>query len=728
MRFTVVLAMKLFVAIMLFELPVLLPAEVLPNPKATIQSESGRNAPATSRYYHGDRDGALAMLAQISTEHPADIDAALNYARLLREAGQFDTAILTYQNVLEQLRRTGADDDGEVASVSSASVAELQQRLTYEMGRTLVLAGRFEQAVNLLQTALANETTQLISDSVENRNPAVQNDKYFWYGTALRELGRYQEAKQVLEQLVAWVTYHPQAQLQLASARLELGEYEGAVRAYERALSQDANLTSALLPLARSYLALDRRDTAYRLLQRAELSLPWNEEVGDALVALEREFPELTETREAELAERTATTRAPRVTTLSTERSAIPSVRIGLAENVATLQARSAGAWILEEIRDGKPVSALRGDAEELFTVNAHGADKLEILNENGDILVRTSATIRIRYHEPERSTVLFDIEFGHGQFSSGREDRFYRGEIEFFRGGEGMTVVNTVNMEEYLYSVVPSEMPAHWPVAALEAQAVAARSYTTAGMRGRYRERGFDLLSSVASHYYRGIAGEHPRTTAAVDATRGQVLRANGAVLSAVYSANTAGYTESSASVWGSTTALVGVSDKMLPERTEPEPPEQLMRWLESTPPSYSNVEGLSSRSAYRWSVWVHKDDILNRNRNTGLGTVTAVTPLARGTSGRVESVLITGTDGAEVVRRDAIRSRLGGLRSNLFMVEPKLGEDGQPEYFVFTGAGWGHGVGMCQTGAAGMASDGYTAQEILEHYYPRAEQTLSY
>jgi len=165
-----------------------------------------------------------------------------------------------------------------------------------------------------------------------------------------------------------------------------------------------------------------------------------------------------------------------------------------------------------------------------------------------------------------------------------------------------------------------------------------------------------------------------------------------------------------------------------MLPERTQPEAPEQLMRWLESSPASYSNIEGLYSRSAYRWSIWVHKDDILNRNSNAGLGTVTAVTPLARGTSGRVEAVLITGTDGAAVVRRDAIRRALGGLRSNLFMVEPKLGADGLPEYFIFTGAGWGHGVGMCQTGAAGMASDGHTAQDILHHYYPKAELTQNY
>ncbi|TVR91196.1 MAG: SpoIID/LytB domain-containing protein [Spirochaetaceae bacterium] len=714
--------LKYCVGLLLFSLPVLLPGLEGGHQDLSIERDSGRNAPATARYYHGDRDGALAQLARMSEEYPSDIDAVLNYARLLREAGRFEESIKRYEELLERILVQTLDAPAE------HSHAELQQRIGYEMGRALVLAGRFEEAVDHFQTTLADGIAQMIPQPDERLNRSVRNEKYFWYGTALRELGRHNEAKEVLGLLVASVGHHPQALLQLAGARLELADYEGAVQAYERALRQDANLTSALLPLARSYLALERRDTAYRLLQRAELSLPWNEDVRAKLSSLEDSYPELTETREAELAERTTTTRAPRITTLSSDREAIPTVRIGLAENVAALQARSGGAWILEEIRDGRAISAIRGNSEDLFTIQTYNENRLEVLNENDELLVRTSETLRIRYHEPERSTVLFDIEFGHGQFSSGREDRSYRGEIEFFRRGEGMTVVNTVNMEEYLYSVVPSEMPSHWPEAALQAQAIAARSYTIAGMNGRYRARGFDLLSSVASHYYRGISGEHPRTTAAVNATRGQVLRANGAVLNAVYSANTAGYTESSSSVWGSSTALIGVSDKMLPERTEPEAPEQLMRWLESTPPSYSNIEGLYSRSAYRWSIWVHKDDILNRNRNAGLGAVTAVTPLARGTSGRVEAVLITGTDGAEVVRRDAIRSRLGGLRSNLFMVEPKLGPDGQPEYFIFTGAGWGHGVGMCQTGAAGMASDGYKAEDILGHYYPRAELRLSY
>jgi stage II sporulation protein D len=84
---------------------------------------------------------------------------------------------------------------------------------------------------------------------------------------------------------------------------------------------------------------------------------------------------------------------------------------------------------------------------------------------------------------------------------------------------------------------------------------------------------------------------------------------------------------------------------------------------------------------------------------------------------------VRVHGTAGSVVVRGDAIRGSLGSLRSNLFTVEPKLGGDGLPAWFIFVGAGWGHGVGLDQSGAAGMAAEGLEASAILAHYYGGVE-----
>jgi SpoIID/LytB domain protein len=109
-------------------------------------------------------------------------------------------------------------------------------------------------------------------------------------------------------------------------------------------------------------------------------------------------------------------------------------------------------------------------------------------------------------------------------------------------------------------------------------------------------------------------------------------------------------------------------------------------------------------------------------------LGTITSIAIAGRSPSGVVSKVLIKGTAGEYMLSSDAIRSKLGGLRSNMFIIEPKLDSDGQPESFIFYGGGWGHGVGLCQSGAAGMAAGGYKSAEILSHYYPGTELTVLY
>jgi SpoIID/LytB domain protein len=100
----------------------------------------------------------------------------------------------------------------------------------------------------------------------------------------------------------------------------------------------------------------------------------------------------------------------------------------------------------------------------------------------------------------------------------------------------------------------------------------------------------------------------------------------------------------------------------------------------------------------------------------------------MERGISGRVKRVMIKGTAGSYILNRESIPYRLGGLRSTLFVVQPKLGRDGLPESFIFSGGGWGHGVGMSQSGAAGMALDGAAASEILSYYYPGTELVNQY
>ncbi|NLG36304.1 MAG: hypothetical protein GX548_13225, partial [Lentisphaerae bacterium] len=181
----------------------------------------------------------------------------------------------------------------------------------------------------------------------------------------------------------------------------------------------------------------------------------------------------------------------------------------------------------------------------------------------------------------------------------------------------------------------------------------------------------------------------------------------------------------EDSRIVWGADADMQAVPDKLVPPRDAFLPIDDLHLWITDTPSSYSAVDRLHTPVAYRWEKWVPASEIAGRvAADADVGRILKIVTRGRGISGRVNEVEIAGTAGSTRIKGDRIRSRLGGLRSSLFVVRPKMGPDGFPEYFIFHGAGWGHGVGLDQSGAAGMARAGYTAEEILRHYYPKAER----
>lgn len=548
-----------------------------------------------------------------------------------------------------------------------------------------------------------------------------------WSGVSALDEGRLEDAERMLAAAIASspAGHLPYAHYFRGRIAMARGDSGTAVEFFERALRQDPAITEAFLPMGRAMWELGRYAQARDRLRRARISRPWDSRITEQLRAWEAERPVSRENADRRAAQRRAAATPPRVQPPPSGDQQAPTVRVGLAEQLQSIWLKTGGpARVI--VGDPSPPDAEFDavavlDRPETIQIRLIAGD-IAVDTEGGASIYRGPGLVRFVYEDPTHTSMIFDLTFGSGQFRSGQEDRSYRGSIEFLRMNGRLTVVNEIRVDEYLYSVVPSEMPASWPRAALEAQAIAARSYTLYP-RNRFTDRGFDLLSSVSSAYYPGVSNEHPRTTAAVDATQGLVLRDGARPLDAVYSANSAGYGEAAGSVWGWPNSLVATSDPLVPELNEPRSPAELWAWLSSRPDSYAARQPFSSMSAYRWIRVVPRVAIEARLAAAGIevGLVKGLTARARGITGRVESVTVTGSAGSTEVRRDLIRSRLGGLRSNLFMVAPyPLGSD-QPEAFVFLGAGWGHGVGMCQTGAAGMAADGYRAEEILEVYYPR-------
>ena len=315
-----------------------------------------------------------------------------------------------------------------------------------------------------------------------------------------------------------------------------------------------------------------------------------------------------------------------------------------------------------------------------------------------------------------------------------------YRGTVEFARlGGAGLTAINILPLEEYLFSVVPSEMPSTWHMEALKAQAVAARTYALDIITRGSSHTGFDLCDRTCCQVYRGAERERERTTSAVLATSGMAAFFNGQLIEAVYFASSGGFTENSENVWGAAKPyLVSVAD---PHEFEP------VIW---------------SRS-FTLNEITH---LLTLNGHGFVGTATSVSIGNVFPSGRVENLIIQGTSGQVILERENIRtffsqSTEGSLKSRNFVIsggaagshtvnEISITDGWQTlttqasglyiidahghtrrisaesnvnsaagDTIVMTGRGFGHGVGMSQRGAEGMARRGYTFREILTHFY---------
>lgn len=637
----------------------------------------------TDLYYRGRFTEALTKLGQIVEKEPDNDLARLNLARLLKESGN-QTKALTH---LEKLAKK------DPSNLRYRSV----------LVETAYLAGKPGLA---LEYYYPDET-----------DPQI----LYWSGLALADLGKADLARGALTESIKLRPYNPMAYYALGLLEQKMDNIKDAFARFQQALSQEPNLARSYFPLAQKYIGAKKHKTSYNLLMKAGSTEPWKFPVHhDFIASLEVTGDTSSMAEEVKLPEMLP----PMVVSISENRDTIPEIRIGLASKISRLRIKTGGNYILST-GGGR---SLTGTANEglLFVRTSKG---IEVHDEKGKSLLRSWQPFSLSYEEPGGTSMIYDAKFRNGRTWSKGKPRIYRGVIEILPKSTGLTIVNRINMEEYLYGVVPSEIPASWPKAALEAQAIAARTYALANL-GRYRIQGFDLLATPASQVYNGVTQEADSVIEAVNSTRGQILTFNGRPAGTFYYDNSGGYSESGAFVWGTDRPyLQALPEKPLAVRDQPLTPDQLADWLTDQPDCVSFREGYYVRSAYRWTLWVTREQLESRLRpKAKIGRIKAIIPMERGISGRVKRVMVRGTAGSYIINRESIPYLLGGLRSTLFVVQPKLGKDGLPESFIFNGGGWGHGVGMSQSGAAGMALDGATASEILAYYYPGTELTCKY
>lgn len=270
---------------------------------------------------------------------------------------------------------------------------------------------------------------------------------------------------------------------------------------------------------------------------------------------------------------------------------------------------------------------------------------------------------------------------------------KMYRGSLEVKWGAPGLMVVNTLDLEEYLYGVVAKEAPSQWEMAALRAQAIVARTYALY-KRTRQANRDYDVAAQyIRDQHYEGYGAEHPRTTQAVNDTKGLVLTCHGELIPAYYHAESAGYTENSEHVWSSAhPCLRAVKAPM-------HPASPYLQWSASV--SLQDMRAALLKQGY------------------AVGAIRHLEPVERSATGRIMQLKISHKSGETVMRGTDFRLALGPevIRSTRFTVQIR---DGRA---LFNGQGWGHGVGLCQWCSQGMAELGYDYEAILTHYYQGAK-----
>jgi stage II sporulation protein D len=275
--------------------------------------------------------------------------------------------------------------------------------------------------------------------------------------------------------------------------------------------------------------------------------------------------------------------------------------------------------------------------------------------------------------------------------------DQWYRGTTCVVPSEGGLTAVNYVDIEQYLYSVVGSEMPTSWSLEALKAQAVAARSYVLY-QRQSSATAIFDVGSTTAWQVYGGIEKESASTREAVENTQGQVLTYSGQIIDAVFHSCAGGRTENSEDIWSS--ALPYLRSVESPDQDAPN-----CRWDKTVP-----IAELGQHYA-------------------GMGTILRMVPEKVTAGGRIVKIRLEGETGNQVIDGDDLRDALG-LRSAPFQIIPQMGQvatagnvTSAPTAFQFTGQGFGHGIGMSQWGAQKLAQQNWNYAQILLHYYTGAE-----
>ncbi len=425
-----------------------------------------------------------------------------------------------------------------------------------------------------------------------------------------------------------------------------------------------------------------------------------------------------------------------------------PLISVGLMENVNKACFETSGTFILEgrELPPGK--------------YNAFYNGKTITLIDSGENQTASSNEIIIEPESPAKSSFIINgIKIGIDFHWERYQSQEFRGSLKIKpSGSDTFTIINIIPLEMYLEAVICSEMSSKSPNEFLKSHCVISRSWLLAQLDKKKRglpfesdlswtdarkHRDFDVCADDHCQRYHGIGSVNTAVKNALQETRGKVLLSKGMICDTRFSKCCGGITEKFSACWEDTdfdylTSVADNPDSSLSSSIKDE--KGAKSFIESDPGAFCNLKDkallsrilpgfdLETDSFFRWQVNYSQDELkelLLKKTGADIGDIIELTPLLRGASGRIIKLKIIGEQGEiEIGKELEIRKALSKshLYSSAFTVTPYGKEGALPDGFILKGAGWGHGVGLCQIGAAAMADKGYDYKSILYHYFKNA------
>ncbi|MDZ7290823.1 MAG: SpoIID/LytB domain-containing protein [candidate division KSB1 bacterium] len=434
-----------------------------------------------------------------------------------------------------------------------------------------------------------------------------------------------------------------------------------------------------------------------------------------------------------------------------------PAISVGIYEGRPVASGVLHGTFVINGQNAGQGEFRIEAVANELVMIAGNGKEmargtEISCLPIAGATFTLCDVTIGVHFHWQRK------------------EDQTFEGRLRFLRREDGsITAINEIPVEAYLKSVISSEMSAAAPIELLKAHAITSRSWLVAMLERqkkfknialpsrRSREttdeiirwydredhKDFDVCADDHCQRYQGISKIiSPAAAQAVEETRGLFLTHHDEICDARFSKSCGGLSEAFENAWEDTPVpyLKTISDSHIQH-----PPitgeSQAEKWILSSPEAYCNTREANilrqilpafdqeTTDFFRWTVQYRREeleDILATKSEMNFGTLLDLVPVQRGTSGRIVKLKIIGAEKSIVVGKELeIRRWLSRshLYSSAFIIRSERNEQGIPLRFTLHGAGWGHGVGLCQIGAAVMATRGFKAEEIVKHYFRAAK-----